>query len=95
MPSLSSIFRKKRPPSLPPAQSVMTFDELCKAIDVLKEEVYCSGESAGVIACQAVPSLELWILENWGTKNNTPIPNEIQRLYDEAVIDLRQKLQLV
>lgn len=72
----------------------MTFEKFCEAFDILREEVYGLGEDAGIVACQTVPFLEIWILENWGTKKNTPIPNEIQKLYDEVVTDPKQKLQL-
>lgn len=90
---LDTLGKKKLPP-LPLAQSVMMFREFYLRVDDLKEDVYCFGEDAGIVACQTVPSLEIWILENWGTKKDTFIPNEIQKLYDEAVTDLKQKLQL-
>ncbi len=75
--------------------SVMRFGELCRNLDVLREDVYVLGEVAGIVACQAVPSLETWVLENW-SKGDVPVPIEIQRLYDEAVTDLlNQRLELI
>jgi hypothetical protein len=77
--------------SLPP---VMSFCQLCRNLDVLMEDVYVLGEVAGIVACQAVPSLEIWVLENW-SKGDVLIPLEVQRLYDEAVDDLYQRPELI
>ena len=83
------LLKKSRsvPISLP---SVMSFGEFYNAFDVLREDAYALGEMAGIVACQAVPSLEIWIRENW-SKGNVPVPSEVQRLYDEAVKDLYQR----
>ena len=72
---------------LPP---VMSFGEFCNAFDVLREDAYFLGEMAGIVACQAVPFLDVWIIENWA-KGDVPIPLEIQQLYDEAVEDFYQR----
>ena len=66
------LLKKSRsvPISLP---SVMSFGEFYNAFDVLREDAYALGEMAGIVACQAVPSLEIWILENW-SKGDVPVP---------------------
>ncbi len=84
-----NLFRRKRNRIV--LQSVMGFSELHRALDALKEDVYALGEVAGIVACQAVPFLENWVIENW-TKGDTPIPIKIQQLYDEAVNDLNRRL---
>ena len=83
------LLKKSRsvPISLP---SVMSFGEFYNAFDVLREDAYALGEMAGIVACQAVPSLEIWVIENW-SKGDVPVPPEVQRLYDEAVDDLYQR----
>lgn len=74
--------------SLPP---VMSFGEFCNVFEVLRGDVYTLGEMAGIVACQTVPVLDVWIIENW-TKGDVPVPIEIQRLYDEAVTDLHHRM---
>ncbi len=87
------LFQKKRSVSVS-IPSAMSFGELREVLDILKEEIYFSGEVAGIVACQAVPAMELWIRRNWGMKDNTPIPAEIQRLYNETVIDFYKQSDL-
>ena len=84
------LFRRNRISiSLPP---VMSFNTLCKSLDVLKGDVYTLGaKMAGIVACQAVPVLENWVIENW-SKGDVPVPLEIQRLHDEAMNDLNRRL---
>ena len=77
--------------SLPP---VMSFCQLCRDFDVLREDAYFLGEMAGIVACQAAPFLDVWIIENW-SKGDVPIPLEIQQLYDEAVEDFYQRRKLI
>lgn len=86
------ILRKNRSVSisLPP---VMSFGEFCNVFEVLREDVYTLGEMAGIVACQTVPVLDVWIIENW-TKGDVPIPVETQRLYDEAVTDLHHRFTI-
>ncbi|MEK7179761.1 MAG: hypothetical protein AAB689_01905 [Patescibacteria group bacterium] len=72
---------------LPP---VISFDEFWNAFDVLRENAYFLGEMAGIIACQTVPFLENWVIENW-SKGDVPIPLDIQQLYNEVVEDFYQR----
>ncbi len=72
---------------LPP---VMSFGEFCNAFDVLREDAYFLGEMAGIVACQTVPFLEIWIRKNW-SRGNVPVHIDIQQLYNEAVTDLHQR----
>lgn len=74
--------------SLPP---VMSFGEFCNVFEGLREDAYTLGVMAGIVACQTVPVLEVWISENW-TKGDVPIPIKIQRLYDEVVTDLHHRM---
>ena len=66
----------------------MNFGGLCDAFDVLKEEASNSG---GIIARQAIQSIDRWIRENWGMKRDVPIPFAIQQLYDKATKGLDQQ----
>ena len=80
--------KKQKCPNLSP--SVMSFGEFYNAFDASWGRRVRSGRNGGIVACQAVPSLEIWILENW-SKGDVPVPPEVQRLYDEAVGDLYQR----
>lgn len=76
----------KRRPVFISLPAVMSFGGLCDAFNALEKEASVSG---GVVARQAVQSLDHWIRENWGMKKDTPIPFAIQQLYDKATEDLK------